>query len=155
MTSAEAIELKKMIHEKAIQLIKNRIATAEAAVIGVVESKKSETKSSAGDKFETGRAMMQIEQEKSEMQLGRARALLRILENLKNEIGTQSVAIGSLVQANTGWYFVAIGLGKLIVEDTLIYVISPQSPIGKLLIGTKPGDTTIFRALSIEIQAIF
>ena len=59
------LKIKEQLYEACLLFVKNRLET----VTNVIESNKkamfSETKSSAGDKHETGRAMLQLEMEKA------------------------------------------------------------------------------------------
>jgi len=59
------VELKNKIVGICLAEIEKRIHTAKSAMESAEESARNETKSSAGDKFETGRAMMHLEKEKN------------------------------------------------------------------------------------------
>jgi len=65
-------EIKEQILNRLHEIVDNKIDIAKSAVDSVKESRNSDTKSSEGDKHETGRAMMQIEPEKNETQLSKA-----------------------------------------------------------------------------------
>ena len=123
-----------------------QIETAQAAINSAKESKNNETKSTAGDKFETGRAMMQLEQEKNEMQLSKVLHSKNVLSQIDLEKQFDSVGFGSLVLTNQGKYFIAIGIGKVKLENETYFVISPDSPVGKLLLGKQKGEQFTFRS---------
>ena len=53
------MEIKEKLYTKCIQFIENRHQTIQNSISEIQESLLSETKSSAGDKHETGRAMLQ------------------------------------------------------------------------------------------------
>lgn len=55
--------------------INDRISLLEKQLQSLKEARDNETKSSAGDKFETGRAMMQSEVQKIQSQLQQARLI--------------------------------------------------------------------------------
>jgi len=148
------LNTKKKLLEAAKAVVAVKIKTAETAVASAMESKLNETKSSAGDKFETGRAMMQVEQEKSEMQLSQANQLMSILDHLDLGKSYPQAALGALVVTDQHSYFLSIGIGKLIVDDKIFYAISELSPIGELLIGKKKGETFSFREQVITLQQI-
>ena len=130
-----------------------QIETAQSAINSAKESKNNETKSSAGDKFETGRAMMQIEQEKNEMQLGKTLQLKSLLKQVDLKKQHETVGFGSLVITNRGKYFIAIGIGKVEVDGEICFAISVDSPVGKLLLGKRVGEEIEFRG-TIEIKKI-
>ena len=94
------------------------------------ESANDDSKSSAGDKHETGRAMAQLEQEKSGYQLKEAQELKNNLEKININTVSKSVQLGSIVITDKGNFFVSIPVGKLIVDSQTYYAISLSSPIG-------------------------
>ena len=61
------------------------------------EAANDDTKSTAGDKHETGRAMMHLEREKGEMQLIEAEKLKSFLDRVDISKTYQTVQTGSLV----------------------------------------------------------
>ena len=118
------------------------------------ESMTSETKSSAGDKHETGRAMVQNEIETKMVQLGNLNKLINDVSSIVPNRNTDDVGFGSLIYTNKGKYFLAIGLGKITVESEVYFVISMDSPIGSVLNGSKRDDKVNFRDLEIQIEKI-
>lgn len=139
-------ELDRIIDHK-IETLKNAIATTK-------ESKSNETKSSVGDKFETGRAMMQREQDQLETQLGRANLLKTQLQTIDANRVYIKIEFGSLVELDAIPYFLSIGLGKINYKDKFFFAISLDSPIGRILIGKKTGDTINFRNKEYKITSI-
>ncbi len=131
-----------------------QIETAQSAINSAKESKNNETKSSAGDKFETGRAMMQIEQEKNEMQLGKTLQLKSLLKQVDLKKQHETVGFGSLVITNRGKYFIAIGIGKVEVDGEICFAISVDSPVGKLLLGKRVGEEVAFRENHFLVEGI-
>ena len=49
------------LYKKCVQIIENQILLAQQGIENAQQAANEETKSSAGDKYETTRAMMQIE----------------------------------------------------------------------------------------------
>lgn len=155
-----SIQTKQKIVQHLYQLLDQKINTAEVAIQSAKEARDHETKSSAGDKFETGRAMMQIEQQKNEVQLSKAITLKKTLEQinldkvpLENAAATK-VELGSLVQTTAGLFFLAIGIGKIEIEKKKIFVISLAAPMGKLLFGKKAGDEINFQGKTSTIITV-
>ena len=136
-----------------MEFLDERIASAFSAMESARESKNQETKSSAGDKFETGRVMMQREEEKNEAQWAQLKELKLKLVTIST-VTNSSIAMGSLINTNQGKYFISIGIGKFKVGEETYFVISPESPVGHLLIGQSVGDKTSFNNRQIEIQNI-
>lgn len=134
--------------------IRTRIKTLEEALKSIAESRDNETKSSAGDKYETGRAMMQIEEAKNNTQLAQAQEVMHELMRIDLDGQSSSIGLGSLVKTNGGTYFLAIGLGKVHWEGQLYFCISVNSPIGQLLLHKKAGDTVVFNGRKIQIEVV-
>lgn len=108
------------------------------------ESLGSETKSSAGDKHETGRAMVQLEQEKLGQQLQELETTRSVLNKINIDAPPNKVRLGSLVKTSMASYFVAISAGAFKYGDGVVYCISASAPIAKLLIGKEKGDNFVF-----------
>ncbi len=132
-------------------LLDSRIDEAQRAIAAAQEARNNDTKSSAGDKYETGRAMMQIEIDKNEFQLGKARALKADLAKVNLHKSSPRVEFGSLVITAQETYFISIGVGKLEVDGHVVYAISVASPIGNLLQNKAIGDEIEFQGRKLRI----
>ncbi len=146
--------LKTKIIQHLQALLDQRIEESNQAIEAAKESRNNDTKSSAGDKYETGRAMMQIEIDKSEFQRGKALALKADLERVEATKKFSKAEFGSLVMTNHEHYFLAIGVGKLEVEGVKYYAISMASPIGAMLQGKSIGGQTEFQGRTLIITHI-
>ncbi len=135
-------------------LLDSRIDEALRAIAAAQEARNSDTKSSAGDKYETGRAMMQIEIDKNEFQLGKARALKTDLAKVNLLKSSPKVEFGSLVITAQETYFISIGVGKLVVDGQVVYAISVASPIGNLLQNKAVGDEIEFQGRKLKVLEI-
>ncbi|WP_420603621.1 3-oxoacyl-ACP synthase [Flagellimonas sp.] len=118
------------------------------------ESLGSETKSSAGDKHETGRAMVQLEQEKLGKQLvalDRTKATLQKVDVAKD---SSKIILGSLVKTSTANYFIAVSTGMYAKEGITVFCISPGAPIAQLLLGKEKGDSIVFNGKQINVLEV-
>jgi len=115
----------------------------------------SETKSSAGDKYETSREMMNQEKNKLMDQI----AQLKVQENALKKIDPKSrynkVQFGALITTNKGLYFMSVPLGKINVEDLSVFVISMNSPIGKAMSGLKKNADFKWQSDTIKITDLY
>ncbi len=136
------------------QLIAERIDTSSDAIAATRMSFTSDTKSSAGDKHEVGRAMVQQELDKQEAQHAHLQTLLHELQRVPMERTFTQGAFGSLMHTDQGSYFLAIGLGPVQVDGHTCYAISLAAPIGQLLLGKGAGDTILFNGRRIVVQAV-
>ena len=131
--------LKKELHNLCINYVQKRIDTVEQAIKATQQAANEETKSSAGDKYETGRAMMQQETDRNQAQLNEANKLMVALNQINSYTTSKTVEAGSLVITNNGKFYIAISAGTLVVNGETFFVVSPASPIGLNLKGQKVG----------------
>ncbi len=118
------------------------------------ESLDSETKNSTGDKHETGRAMVQLEQEKLAQQFMELEKTKNILQRVDVRIKSATIGLGSLVRTNAADYFIAISAGAFKQEGKPIYCISQEAPIAQLLMGKKKGETFVFNGNSHTVLEV-
>jgi transcription elongation GreA/GreB family factor len=104
------------------------------------ESANQEEKSSAGDKYETGRAMAQLERDKAAMQVEENKKMLEALNKIEDTVSTPRVTIGSVVVTDCNKFYVSIPAGRITAGPESYVAISTQSPIGKLLLNKGVGD---------------
>jgi transcription elongation GreA/GreB family factor len=125
----------------------------EMVILDTIASNKndlfSETKSSAGDKHETGRAMLQLEMEKASQQLAIVNQMKETLQRLTIEDATKNVKLGSLVTTTKGTYFLAVSAGQVTIDKVTYFVVSTESPIGKQLLGKNIGEIIAFNTAKI------
>lgn len=114
----------------------------------------AEEKSSAGDKYETGRAMGHLEQERLSGQLKELIQMESLLNSLSLQGAESKIAPGSLFQAENQWVFLAIGIGRLRVGEKDVFVVSASSPMGKVCLGKSVGDTVLLNGRSLAIVSI-
>lgn len=129
------------VHQAALELVQSKLEGIQKEFDALQESLQSETKSSAGDKHETGRAMTQLEQEKLSRQLNETRKTLDGLRQIDSEEMMTHVGFGSLVKTDRGYFFVSVGIGQITVQGTPVFCITAGSPLGQKLIGHKKDDT--------------
>ena len=140
-------DFKRTVLQKLTEIVQKKIDVANSSLNATIEGRDNQTKSTAGDKHETGRAMMQAEQQRNEIQLRKAILLKKELQQIDIEAAFDKVQQGALVLTNQGNYFIAIGLGKVEVAEKIVYAISVLSPIGNCLLYTSPSprDATLSR----------
>ncbi|MCB0547039.1 MAG: hypothetical protein KDD19_05580 [Phaeodactylibacter sp.] len=150
----ERQHLKIQLYEHCLAQVSQSIQTARAALEAAQESGNEETKSSAGDKYETGRTMMQLEQEKYKVQLLKAIELKNQLAQLRPGQPGETAEPGSLVFTNLGNFYLAVGLGKVRLEGLLYFVISLESPLGRQMRGKKKGEGFTFQGKAYMVEEI-
>lgn len=128
-----------------------RIKDCERQLNDLQESLSAETKSSAGDKHETGRAMIQLEREQLGLRLKELEAEKAVLDRINPTKHSKTVQPGSLVITSTHHYYIATSIGKIILENTPYFALSIHSPMGQVLLGHQTGDEVSFRGESFKI----
>lgn len=147
-------KLKKTIFNKCREVVAVKIQGLRETQAALMESVGTESKSTAGDKHETGRAMMQLEIEKLGNQLKEAEAQRNFLDKIEPSKVSKVISAGSLIETDKGYLFMALGLGKITVNDEPVFVISPESPLGKALHGKRPGDSAEINGLVYKVKSI-
>lgn len=146
-----ASKLKEDLQKKLLAILNTKQEEALQTLASARESRDSDTKSSAGDKHETARAMVQIEIEKNEVQLNKIQQQKEELLKIPIQKKFNKVELGSLVYTNQENYFFSIGHGKIETDEGIFYAISLAAPIGLALNGKTTGDQIEFQGRSIRI----
>jgi len=146
--------VKQKLYDHCCEFVENRLKSIMNLISEIQESLLSETKSSAGDKHETGRAMLQLEREKAGQQLAEIQKVEGTLTKTDINKKGDIVRLGSLVYTTQANYFISISAGKLTIDNIDFFAISPDAPIGLLLVSKRVGDEVIFRNQKFKIKNI-
>lgn len=146
--------LKEQIKNFCLDLLSQKALLLRSALETASESANNETKSSAGDKHETARAMMQLEQEKLSKQLNELREQQEDLIKINTTVIHNQITMGSLIQTKQALIFIATGLGKIHVNSTLVYVVSDQSPLGMALWHLGINDVAELNGVTYQILQV-
>jgi len=185
MDNTEKLALKAALKQFGLDLIRRRIEGARQAADQAQESANQEEKSSAGDKYETGRAMGHLQQEMYARQQAEYERELAALQQVRTDTLCITATPGAFIQCpgmaseRTGGslsegqtldlsgkrvnfpgypfsgFFIIAGLGKQIVDGNTILFLSPGAPLTKTLQNKKAGDTFIFNGRTLSIEDIF
>jgi transcription elongation GreA/GreB family factor len=144
--------LKQKVYEHYRRLIESKLADQQRALQDLIDSAANETKSTAGDKYETGRAMLHIEQDNIRRQMAEVKAQKAVLDTMDPQVHRERIGLGSLVKTNAGYYFLSIATSKVVLEGHTVIALSPQSPLGVKLTGAAPGDKVVMNGKEIVIE---
>ena len=147
-----ALSIKQRLFDHCETYIQQKIMAAQNAIDAAQKAANEETKSSVGDKYETGRAMMQLEKEKHAAQLNEGLKLQKVLAQVTPQATPPTVGLGSLVITSQANYYIAISAGKVTLEEQHYFTISLASPIGQALQHLKAGEQIVFRGQHITIK---
>lgn len=120
-----------------------------------MDAKRNETKSSAGDKYETGRAMIQNEEELYKRQRAETSKILDQLLRIDPDKECHQIEPGALVVLPSGYFYVGAGMGKLTVQEKDFFAISLSSPIGQALKNKKEGEIINFQEREVMILKVY
>lgn len=149
-----SLEDKKRLLDACLALVRLRIEQISGSLEQAREASLQETKSSAGDKYETGREMMRIQSDMQALHLYEAQDLLQRFERIDVSRLQDSVRPGAVVQTDKGLYFVAQSLGPIVLDGTEYQTISLASPLGKVLKGATVGQSVLFRDQPVFLLSI-
>lgn len=147
-------EIKSSLYQLCLDFINERIQTAETALKQAREASNDDTKSSAGDKYETSREMMQQDIDRNKRLLIDAEENHKVLHSLKDAPYSDTARNGSLVYTDQGNFYLSISAGQLNLDKETIFAISAVSPIGKLLLGKGKGEQFDFNGKKYLIKAV-
>ena len=148
------LKIKEALFSQCESFVNKRLQTVEAVLSSNQKALQSETKSSAGDKHETGRAMLQLEMEKAGQQLVGITQMQVVLSKIDISKTSKNACLGSVIITAKVSYFLSISAGQLVVADKSYFAISVSSPIGKLLLGKQEKEVISFNGRIIVINEI-
>ncbi len=146
-------ELFKFVHG----LLASRLEAARAAMMAAQASANEESKSSMGDKYETGRAMAQIDRDMYARQYDQNLQEMAVLDRINAASltgGSGLVSLGSLVYTSLGWLYLAASLGTILFKDIPVMVVSAKSPIGRLVLGKQAGAIFVFQGKTHRLEQV-
>lgn len=147
------LNLKEKLLDACKKVLIERMENANIAMQAAQEAANGEEKSSAGDKYETSRAMGHRDRDMYARQLVEAKNELQKLEKIKLET-SEIIKSGSLIETEDTLYFIAAGIGKLEILDNMIVVISKESPLAKSMLGKKLNDEIDFNGKKLKIVSL-
>lgn len=148
-------EFKAKVYQTAISQLKEKEALLATERKNIIESILEDEKSSAGDKYETGRETMTQDLNTIEGQIKQGKADLEELYRLHTIKDTPStVQEGALVKLGADWFLIAVSIGLVKVEDAKVFLMSRISPLGELLMGKKKNEQVNFRGKTQVIEEL-
>ena len=155
MDDREKIAYKLALKQFALDTISARIEAARRQAEQAQEAANQEEKSSAGDKYETSRAMGHLQKDMYSRQQAEHARELASLHQVKVDILYSSAVPGAFIQCPGIGFFIAAGLGKQQIHDQTVLFLSPAAPLAKALYQQRTGDSILFNGRSHAIQDIF
>ena len=150
-----------MNKEELVNLIRQKLADKIRnfeKLITETRASNNDTKSSMGDKYETGREMLQQEINNLQMQLNEVLKQQDFLKTLSESPRMtkkfDKAEKGAIVKTEKGLFFISVSLGEIIFEHQKIICISPESPLAKAMNGKQKGETFSINHINQKIENI-
>lgn len=145
---------KKAFFEHLSNSLSEKIARLQLDISDLQKDISEDSKSSAGDKFETSREMAQQELGKLSTQLNEQLRIKSLIENQPIENPGQA-QLGALVETNKGMFLLGIPIGNSSFEGKNIVGIGLGAPLGQLMLHKKKSDHISFNNQEFIIEAIY
>tara|TARA_B110000977_G_C11000555_1_gene463636 strand:- start:208 stop:666 length:459 start_codon:yes stop_codon:yes gene_type:complete len=147
------LNFKENLHRYCVALVQEKLAMLQQQINARKNDLESASKSSAGDKHETARAMIHLEQEKLGMQFMDVEKQRNLLSQIV--VSTYStIQSGTLIITDKAIFYISVGLGKVLFNEQDIYVISPVSPLAQAFLYSKSLETIVFQSSTYNIISI-
>lgn len=144
-------DLKPIVHAHCMHCLQLRLNDIRVAINRAQEAAAGEDKSSAGDKYETSRAMSHLDLERYASQeknlLEELHLLRRVDPNKKIEVAMP----GALIETDLGLLYIAAAIGIISCEGHSVTVVSGKSPLALAFKQKKPGDQVAFNGKKYKI----
>lgn len=127
-------------------------------LIAETRASNNDTKSSMGDKYETGREMLQQEINNLQVQLNEVLKqqdfLKTSFDKLRMTKKFDKAEKGAIVKTEKGLFFISVSLGEINFDNQKIICISPESPLAKAMNGKQKGEVFSLNNMSQKIVDI-
>ncbi|WEK71569.1 MAG: hypothetical protein P0Y62_08380 [Candidatus Chryseobacterium colombiense] len=146
MNKEQILNTIKIKVEEKVHTFENLIAETRAS--------NNDTKSSMGDKYETGREMLQQEINNLQRQLNETLNQQALLQKITSE---QSLKVqnGALVKTDRGLFYVSVSVGEIMLDQQKIMTVSAESPLVKAMLGKKEKETFMINTVQQTIEKIW
>jgi len=155
MKAIDKIQFKNLLKDFCRRAIEQRMAAAKEAIQNAQEAANNEEKSSAGDKYETARAMGHLQKDMHARQLSEYVKEMSNLLAVNADVIYDHAAAGAFIETDQTSFFIAAGLGKQTIDGKQIFFLSPNAPLALMLQNKKQGDSFVFNKSNIVITELF
>ena len=107
-----------------------------------------------GDKYETGREMLQQEINNLQRQLNEVLNQQAILQKITAD-PSEKVQNGAIVKTDKGLFYISASMGEIRSENQKVMTVSAESPLVKAMFGKKMGETFTINTINQTIENIW
>lgn len=146
---------KEEVFKQAILILKTRIQELKEERKAISDGILEDDKSSAGDKFETGREMLTQDLRQVESQITSNSNLLDEIYRVQSvKSQSSNVREGSLIRLDGEYFLIAAAVGKITVNEQGVHLISAASPLAQSVMGKGSGDKVLFKGKENPVELI-
>lgn len=146
--------LKEQLYQQCCDYVSKKEAEINKLIADARESSANETKSSAGDKYETTREVLQQEIDLNLSRLNELKKLKTVLDHISPTQTSLTISPGAVVYTSNGNFYISISAGKIEADGTGFYAISSSSPIASKMLGQKAGYSFDMNGKRFVIKAV-
>ncbi|MEA1847337.1 MULTISPECIES: hypothetical protein [unclassified Chryseobacterium] len=146
-----------MDKSKLLDIIKNKLIDKIQKFEQLIEDTRAsnnDTKSSMGDKYETGREMLQQEINNLQRQLNETLNQQALLQKISPE-SCSKVQSGALVETEKGLFYIVASIGEVICDNRKVMTVSGESPLAKSMAGLSNGQSFSLNSITQTIKQIW
>ena len=136
-----------------VSIVKKKCDLLKKQILARKQDLETASKSSAGDKHETARAMIHLEQEKLGFQYQQVFKQLKMLSQC-DVYKQATIQSGSLILTDKALIYISVALGKIHFKNQLVYVISPVSPLAQVFLNANATQTLSFQGTPYVVLEI-
>jgi transcription elongation GreA/GreB family factor len=146
---------KRELLDLAKQSVRARLDNLLRSISEIQNAANEETKSVAGDKYETGRAMAHLEIEKLQLQQAELNRSWDLLQQIDPSHAHEVIQLGSVIKSSQGRFFLTASIGEITLNGCRVMCISLASPLGLQMKGKKVNDRVVINSREFIIENIF
>ncbi len=106
------------------------------------------------DRYDSFRAQLMRKRDMLAQQLAVVQEELRHIRQVKSNSLQTEIGPGTLVVLDKQTLFILVGIGKITVDDQVVYVVSPVVPLVAAMKNLKKGNSFTFNGNTFTIQEI-
>ena len=144
------INLKKELYKQCNSFVNKRLQTVEEIISSNQKALQSETKSSAGDKYETSREMINQEINQIGNQIQNVRTQQGLMTKLNFDEKKQT-CLGAIFGTSKSIFCWSTSAGKVKFQDEVVMCISSQSPFAQTCHDKNVGEKVGMANMETEV----
>lgn len=145
---------KERLLKSSLDFLSKKIDEVDKSLKDLQSSANQESRSSMGDKYETGRSMALLEKEKLHSLYENLTSQYKILSQIKPKV-SEKVESGTIIFTKGNLFLVSVPLGNIEFEGKKIFLLSPTAPLATAVSGLKEGDPYVFQGKREKIEELY